>query len=237
MENPWLLTPENEVIPYWLSGVNPDDDLIDAAVEASMVTVPYQPQPSGAWEEAVTTLPAMSESVGAAVADMPPLLYVSLDCWVGQPAFSQDLSVQDPSLFDVSLAYPTPTPSPASPTSSAAASPAAADAGRRCPVCPATFARASELQRHARKHTKPFVCPVCRRGHAAKKDMHRHVWTNHPADAERLGIPVQTRTCNHCGAVERQDNLARHMKTRHGVGGRKGGEDVGGRGKGAVTRL
>lgn len=222
MENSWILPTGPGFSPSQARDATLDDDLIDAIVAASMQKIPYQPQAFWCWEDHMAVLPATSEEMGVSGMETPHILYMS-PAWLHQSDFPTDLiPPRDRILFDASLAYPTPTPSPASSASSCVApSTPAAPVGHQCQSCTASFSRASELQRHERKHTKPFVCPVCNRGHAAKKDMHRHLWTHHPTEAERLKIPMQTRTCNQCGAVERQDNLARHMRTRHGGGSGK----------------
>ncbi|KAK0612077.1 hypothetical protein B0T14DRAFT_571912 [Immersiella caudata] len=84
--------------------------------------------------------------------------------------------------------------------------------------CGLDFPKQHELTKHYRNHTKPVRCLVadCSHGSAEKKDMHRHMWTNHPSEAEMLGIPG---TRIHCPASEcpyntkRPDNMKRHRET------------------------
>ncbi|CAK7204344.1 hypothetical protein SEUCBS139899_007099 [Sporothrix eucalyptigena] len=85
----------------------------------------------------------------------------------------------------------------------------------RCRTCHRSFPTLCRLRKHEHTHTRPFACTVCHKGHAAKKDLHRHLWTTHPETAAEMGIPCPTRTCPKCGFECRQDNLTRHMRTKH----------------------
>jgi len=137
--------------------------------------------------------------------------------------------------LDVSLFNPTkptilPKPSPStsasaspstsslSPSSSSAPPPRGTVAAYTCPSCTAPFTGARALRAHRLRHTRPFACPVCTRGHASRKDMYRHAWAHHAAEAARLDLPVQTRRCPVCNVEERADNLVRHLRKKHGRG-------------------
>jgi len=150
-------------------------------------------------------------------------------------------SVYTPITPSPSASGPSPPPSCASPTSGAAAT---AGPSYSCPEpsCTMSFPNPHQLRymtpsnasrpqakvdfqanlrrrnrKHERKHTRPFVCSECHKGHAAKKDLHRHLWVRHPEVAERSGIPCEVRRCHvrGCDFEGRQDNLKRHMRTKH----------------------
>ncbi|CAK7214762.1 hypothetical protein SCUCBS95973_002244 [Sporothrix curviconia] len=84
-----------------------------------------------------------------------------------------------------------------------------------CRTCHRAFLTPCRLRKHEHTHTRPFACDVCHKGHAAKKDLHRHLWTTHPETAEQMGIPCPMRSCPKCGFECRQDNLTRHMRKKH----------------------
>jgi len=113
-----------------------------------------------------------------------------------------------------SSASSSPYPSPTPPT---ATQPGPTAAAHPRPSRAATFPMPRALRLQKLRHTRPIVCLVCTRRHANKKDMHRHMWTHHAADAARLGVPAQTRPCpvRGCGIVQRADNLNRHLRTVH----------------------
>ncbi|EPE03084.1 zinc finger protein 76 (expressed in testis) [Ophiostoma piceae UAMH 11346] len=84
--------------------------------------------------------------------------------------------------------------------------------------CTKSFSITSQLKKHTKRHEKPYKCPVCDKGHGAKKDTDRHMWTKHSEEAERRGIPNPNEPCpvEGCTGVGRKsDNLSRHIKTQH----------------------
>ena len=145
-----------------------------------------------------------------------------------------DLSYLDPELplpplspsYSAAWAYPTPAPSvrSASPLSGRqscrppALVPDAVSA-HVClePGCGARFTKARQLQLHTDKHTLPHECPCCGRGHARKKDLHRHMRTRHEAEARQFGIPAEEAPCPApgCGHRARKDNIKRHVDKKH----------------------
>jgi hypothetical protein len=74
------------------------------------------------------------------------------------------------------------------------------------------------LQRNQRKRNKPEKCHMCGKGHAYKRDLNRHMVSNHKAEAERLGLDVSKIECKICKKVFdriRSDRLLKHMKKIH----------------------
>ncbi|KAF3059042.1 hypothetical protein CFAM422_011692 [Trichoderma lentiforme] len=74
------------------------------------------------------------------------------------------------------------------------------------------------LKREERKVSKPEQCHICGLGHAQKRDLDRHMVSNHRKEAERLGLDVSKISCRVCGFEFdgiRRDRLVRHMKRKH----------------------
>lgn len=125
-------------------------------------------------------------------------------------------------LFTPSMGVVVPAPAPVVPApvslpASPAADAAAAQGSIRCRTCHRAYPTLCRLRKHEHTHTRPFACTVCHKGHAAKKDLHRHLWSTHPEAAAALGIPNPNRVCPvaGCGFESRQDNLMRHIRTKH----------------------
>ncbi|CAK7220146.1 hypothetical protein SBRCBS47491_004090 [Sporothrix bragantina] len=118
--------------------------------------------------------------------------------------FSPSMSMSMPMPMPVPV--PSPLPAPEEPSASQRV---------RCRTCHRAFPTQCRLRKHEQTHTRPFACSVCHKGHAAKKDLHRHLWTTHPEVAEQEGIPCPMRVCPKCGFECRQDNLTRHMRKKH----------------------
>lgn len=88
-----------------------------------------------------------------------------------------------------------------------------------CTHCSKSFPRACDLRVHEqRHHLKSFQCPQCAKAHGAKRDLERHIWSQHPKYASDHQVPTEKRTCRVCGKEARRDNLKRHMRTVHGIG-------------------
>lgn len=58
-------------------------------------------------------------------------------------------------------------------------------------------------------HTKRRTCKICGTGKAETKDLNRHMWSKHPDEARRLGLPQELDEC-WCGYKGRTDNVKRH---------------------------
>lgn len=74
------------------------------------------------------------------------------------------------------------------------------------------------LKREERKMSKPEQCHICGLGHAQKRDLDRHMVSNHRKEAERMGLDVSKVSCKFCGLEFdsiRRDRLHRHMKRKH----------------------
>lgn len=74
------------------------------------------------------------------------------------------------------------------------------------------------LKRDERKVTKPEKCHICGLGHAQKRDLDRHMVSNHRKEAERMGLDVSKVSCRVCGFEFdsiRRDRLRKHMKNIH----------------------
>lgn len=56
-------------------------------------------------------------------------------------------------------------------------------------------------------------CPLCDKMHRTKRNLTRHLWTNHREYARQNGIPTEDEICQVCGSTMRRDNLRRHEKT------------------------
>ncbi|OAA66013.1 Zinc finger, C2H2-type/integrase, DNA-binding protein [Niveomyces insectorum RCEF 264] len=117
-------------------------------------------------------------------------------------------------VVNVTVSPPPAAPSPPAPASARAPQPAS---DLVCPECHRACPTMQRLRKHMRTHTRPFSCAVCGRGHGAKRDLHRHLWTTHPEEAARAGIPSFVRPCPVAGCrfAGRHDNLMRHIRTRH----------------------
>ena len=59
-------------------------------------------------------------------------------------------------------------------------------------------------------HTKRRRCKLCSAGGAEYKDLNRHMWSKHPDEARRLGVPKEEDQCLRCGYSGRRDNVKRH---------------------------
>ncbi|KIH94260.1 hypothetical protein SPBR_06044 [Sporothrix brasiliensis 5110] len=123
-------------------------------------------------------------------------------------------------LFDPSMGadmVSTPVSLPASPAEDAATAGSQGSPSFRCRTCHRPYPSRSRLRKHEHTHTRPFACTVCHKAHAAKKDLHRHLWSTHPEAAAAQGIPSPMRVCHvpGCGFESRQDNLTRHIRTKH----------------------
>ncbi|KAK4033522.1 zinc finger protein zas1 [Parachaetomium inaequale] len=149
-----------------------------------------------------------------------------------------------------------PPPSPLTPVSQPrtsatpeSASPAAADPSlpQTLPCsnasCPAVFPTLSALRKHERKHRTSFHCPIpgdggkppnnkrCTQGFLDARALHRHLWTQHKEYARAHNLPSEQVRCPVCAYTGRGDNVARHVRQRHGEGGAKSNSNSKGRGR------
>ncbi|KAK4163693.1 hypothetical protein QBC43DRAFT_319063 [Cladorrhinum sp. PSN259] len=60
-----------------------------------------------------------------------------------------------------------------------------------------------------------FTCPECFQDCADTRELHRHMWRNHPKLAKEQGIPSEKEKCPYCGKEMRKDNIGRHQMSRH----------------------
>ncbi|KAK4101253.1 hypothetical protein N658DRAFT_486283 [Parathielavia hyrcaniae] len=103
----------------------------------------------------------------------------------------------------------------------APAGPSSAPAGPERPYkctftgCTHSERRQCDLTKHMKNHTKPNKCDICVAGGAETKDLNRHMWTNHPAEAKRRGVPKDEVQCPGCEYKGRKDNVKRHWDTIH----------------------
>ncbi len=65
--------------------------------------------------------------------------------------------------------------------------PTACSSARSPRVRTLTFPSGHQLKKHTNKHTRPFACAVCGKGHAAQKDLDRHLWARHAQYAAEHG--------------------------------------------------
>ncbi|KAL6692764.1 hypothetical protein J3F84DRAFT_382243 [Trichoderma pleuroticola] len=73
-------------------------------------------------------------------------------------------------------------------------------------------------KRDERKANKPEKCHICGLGHDWRRDLERHMVSNHRKEAERMGLDVSKISCRICGLEFdniRRDRLRRHMKGQH----------------------
>ena len=87
-----------------------------------------------------------------------------------------------------------------------------------CALCPKSFPQRWKLNRHLKRHEKPFKCEVssCRAAFALGKDLRRHVKQVHDgfaSDEDMLKCIFPT--CNFSST--RRDVLKRHLQGVHGV--------------------
>jgi hypothetical protein len=86
---------------------------------------------------------------------------------------------------------------------------------RRTKMKPGT--RPCDLKRAKRKVDKPEICLICQKGHQWRRELNRHYRTNHPVEAEKMGISMARPVCRYCGKdFARRDHLKRHLKRKHG---------------------
>jgi uncharacterized Zn-finger protein len=72
-------------------------------------------------------------------------------------------------------------------------------------------------RRAKRKVDKPEICLICQKGHQWRRELNRHYRTNHPVEAEKMGISMARPVCRYCGKdFARRDHLKRHLKRKHG---------------------
>jgi uncharacterized C2H2 Zn-finger protein len=87
-----------------------------------------------------------------------------------------------------------------------------------CVLCPKSFPQRWKLNRHLKRHEKPFKCEVssCRAAFALRKDLRRHVKEVHDgfASGEDM-LKCLFPTCNFSST--RRDALKRHLQGVHGV--------------------
>lgn len=155
--------------------------------------------------ETISPLPASPLTAGSdgmvdlfALSAFPPL-----DQFPAAQVLPANFHISSPGQTSTPATSPLQTPSPSG------------SSKLTCGTCHNTYRDSHSLKKHEHIHTRPFICKHCNKRHGAKKDLHRHMWTKHPKEAERAGIPTAVRTCFVCGYSSRQDNVTRHMRTRH----------------------
>lgn len=89
-----------------------------------------------------------------------------------------------------------------------------------CDICNKTYSKLHHFTKHYRNHAPPLRCPhdACDKKCPQKKDLDRHIRSNHPAWAKKnpqlanLSQEVAEYTCKRCGTytTDRKDNLKRH---------------------------
>ena len=87
-----------------------------------------------------------------------------------------------------------------------------------CALCPKSFPQRWKLNRHLRRHEKPFKCEVsfCRAAFALRKDLRRHVKQVHDGFASNEDmLKCLFPTCNFSST--RRDSLKRHLQGVHDV--------------------
>ena len=79
----------------------------------------------------------------------------------------------------------------------------------KCTVCNASFARADNLARHAKKHENPDFaqCPFCYKPFPSVTDLERHIDNLHDDNQEGRGVKRKRDACQICG----KDNTAGHQ--------------------------
>lgn len=195
-------------------GVNMD---MDVNMGMMMPCEPFVPDlPSVTMSMAMSmSLPAMSmPSLSVSSMALPTVDNFALHAFPSLDMFAPASVVLSP--------VPSTVPSPAAATATSSeadhvVSGTGSGSGVRCRTCHRSFPTLCRLRKHEHTHTKPFACTVCHKGHAAKKDLHRHLWSTHPEAAAAQGIPNPMRVCPvaGCGFESRQDNLTRHIRTKH----------------------
>ncbi|KAH8691519.1 hypothetical protein BGW36DRAFT_53950 [Talaromyces proteolyticus] len=81
----------------------------------------------------------------------------------------------------------------------------------RCDICQATYARPGDLNRHLKKHTRPYECDECGSRFGLRSDLDRHRRALH-----RSIVTNRTYSCSMLGCTRsyiRKDHLIRHMKS------------------------
>ncbi|KAF2750559.1 hypothetical protein M011DRAFT_464352 [Sporormia fimetaria CBS 119925] len=85
--------------------------------------------------------------------------------------------------------------------------------GRKCPHCPVIVARACDMRKHMKRHTKPYGCtfPKCRKRFGAKSDWKRHENSQHfQSEAFSCRLP--------CGRLfHGQEAFVGHLQNEHGL--------------------
>jgi hypothetical protein len=85
---------------------------------------------------------------------------------------------------------------------------------RRTKMKPGT--RPCDLKRAKRMVDKPEICLICQKGHPWRRELNRHYRTNHPVEADKMGISMARPVCRYCGKdFARHDHLKRHLKRKH----------------------
>ncbi|KAK4210889.1 hypothetical protein QBC37DRAFT_24079, partial [Rhypophila decipiens] len=82
-------------------------------------------------------------------------------------------------------------------------------------ICGKRYSRQCDLTKHQNNHLKGHHCtvPGCEwPGGAEKKDLDRHMWTNHSTTAREQKVKKDEKVCPHCAYKGRGDNVARHLK-------------------------
>lgn len=88
----------------------------------------------------------------------------------------------------------------------------------RCDKCFKSYLKRWELNRHLKRHEKPFRCnaPKCNSAFALRKDRRRHMKAVHPDfTSEEDILKCIFQSCNFSST--RQDALKRHLQGVHGV--------------------
>jgi len=107
-------------------------------------------------------------------------------------------------------------------TSSGAAAESAAGT-LRCEYCSQIFPKRYKLNKHLKKHLRPFSCTVagCQRAFEFKKDLERHLKAKHRETVPGTALfycPYEgCKFSLDAGAgLTRKDNLNRHIQSQHG---------------------
>lgn len=82
--------------------------------------------------------------------------------------------------------------------------------------CNHVFDRSADLRRHERKHRRNFACDLCGKGHIDQRGLGRHMWAQHKTEAKKRNTRSEMIKCTECDYEGRSDNVARHIKTKHG---------------------